>query len=156
MKRLLAAALLLTYLFLCACTGKQTSSTSTGLQLYFLSSDPHGPAIAGQPYSGSQSPSPDTLLRSLLAGPDAEGLYSPFPSNLTLRGCVLTDGCLHVDFSEQYGGLTDVALTLADYCVVLTVCQLEGIDKVEITVAGSGAPYRSHQILTVQEAVLTS
>jgi germination protein M len=75
---------------------------------------------------------------------------------LALRSCALKETHLTVDFSEGYGGLTDVDLTLADYCVVLTLCQLDGIDSVEITVAGRPLSYRSQQTLTAQDVILTT
>ena len=56
--------------------------------------------------------------------------------------------------SEQYGGLTDISLTLADYCIVLTLGQLEGVETVEITSQGHWASYRSHQQMAAGEAVL--
>lgn len=153
MKRL--TPLLVAFLmFLCACTASKSPDSSHSLQLYFTATDPHGPAIVGQPYPASQSPSPRDLILALLNGPENDALSSPFPRGLTLRGCKLEDGHLLVNFSEQYGGLADISLTLADYCLVLTLCQLEGVERVEITVMGNPIPHRSHQILTAQEALL--
>ena len=63
-------------------------------------------------------------------------------------------GVLQVNLSEQYGALTDVSLTLADYAIVLTLSQAEGVEGVEISTEGHSASYRSHQLLTAQEAVL--
>ena len=57
------------------------------------------------------------------------------------------DGVLSLDLSEHYSGLSDVSLTLADYCIVLTLGQLESVEQVEITVAGRPLSYRSHQVL---------
>ena len=59
-----------------------------------------------------------------------------------------------VDLSEQYGALTDLSLTLADYCIVLTLSQVEGVEGVEITAGGHSVSYRGHQLLTAGEAVL--
>ena len=56
--------------------------------------------------------------------------------------------------SEQYGGLTDISLTLADYCIVLTLSQVDGVETVEIISAGYTVSYRSHQQLSGEEAVL--
>lgn len=147
---LLAAALLLLPLSACA-AGSQDDAR---LQLYFASASSSGPAIVGEAYTSSAAPTAERLIRALLSGPNSEQLYSPFPTGLALRSCTLEDGLLTVDFSEPYGGLTDVSLTLADYCVVLTVCQLEGVEQVEITVSGRTMPYRSHQILTADEVML--
>ena len=63
-------------------------------------------------------------------------------------------GVLQVNLSEQYGALTDVSLTLADYCIVLTLSQVEGVESVEITAQGHWASYRSHQQMAAGEAVL--
>lgn len=153
MKRL-ALFLITVLMLLCACTTQKPPDCSHTLQLYFTAPDPHGPAIVGQPYTASQSPSPRDLILALLNGPEHDTLSSPFPRGLTLRGCKLEGRHLLVNFSEHYGGLADISLTLADYCLVLTLCQLEGVDSVEITVMGNPIPHRSHQILTAQEALL--
>ena len=57
--------------------------------------------------------------------------------------------------SERYGELTDISLTLADYAIVLTLTQLESVESVEIISGGYAASYRSHQVLTAAEAMLT-
>ena len=56
--------------------------------------------------------------------------------------------------SGQYDGLSDIALTLADYSLVLTLCQLPEVECVEIVSQGGNQLYRSHQLLSGQEAVL--
>ena len=141
------------FLLLAACAVVPSSQNKQEFLLYFVSTQEHGPSIIGQPYETDGSPTPKELIQALLAGPTQEELHSPFPAGLTLRSCTLEGTHLTVDFSEQYGGLTDISLTLADYCVVRTVCQLEEIDTVEITVSGNPLPYRSHQVLTQQEAL---
>ena len=152
MKRL--CALLCLLLALCACTASTPQEPAPQFQLYFISAGDYGPAITPQPYTGDLPPSPQALIHALLAGPEDDDLISPFPGGLTLRGCKPEDGCLQINFSEHYGGLADISLTLADYCLVLTLCQLESVQSVEILVAGSPIPHRSHQILIPQEALL--
>lgn len=142
--------------FLGACTAARPSDNKQGLQLYFLSTKEAGPAIVAQPFPDDTDATPEGMIQALLAGPTEDGLRSPFPKGLSLRGCTLKDGHLTVDFSEQYGGLTDVSLTLADYCVVLTLCQLGQVDSVGITVSGRPLSYRSHQTLTLEDAVLAT
>ena len=154
MKRCFLALSVLIVLALAACAAVRSPDDAQQLQLYFASTENHGPAIVGQPYEGEESPTAEQLIAALLSGPTGEGLRSPFPAGLSLRGLSLEEGHLTVDFSEQYGGLTDVSLTLADYCVVLTLCQLDGIDSVEITISGQSTPYRSHQVLTAAEVML--
>lgn len=125
-------------------------------QLYFASVAAHGPALLSEPYLGPEDPGPEDLMTALLSGPTMDGVFSPFPGGVTLRSWTLSDGALTVNLSEQYGGLTDVSLTLADYCIVLTLGQLEGVEAVEITVAGQSIPYRSHQLLRPDEVELSN
>ena len=154
MKRRLFAVLAVLLLVLGACTSRRYGGNPQQLQLYFASTQNHGPSIVGQPYTASEAPTPEQLIAALLSGPTEKGLRSPFPSGLALRSCTLENGLLCVDFSEQYSGLAAVSLTLADYCLVLTVCQLEAVDQVEITVAGQPLSHRSHQALTLEEVLL--
>lgn len=152
MKRLFACLLTLLLLSGCGSGGR-----SSGFQLYFRSSPEvvhHGPAIAAQSYSGPAEPSVEELFSALMEGPDRPQLVSPFPQGVTLVSWELSDGLLTLNLSEQYGGLTDVALTLADYCLVLTMSQLSGVDSVQIQSDGHTYHSRSHQTMTSDEAVL--
>ena len=45
-------------------------------------------------------------------------------------------GVFLVNLSEQYGALADISLSLADYSIVLTLSQVEGVEAVEITAGG--------------------
>lgn len=68
----------------------------------------------------------------------------------------MEDGCLHLDLSEQYGGLTGIDLTIADACLTLTFCQVEGVEAVYVTVEGSEIPYRPIQRLTLEDVLLST
>ena len=92
------------------------------------------------------------LLTLLLEGPESEELTSPIPAGVTLRSWQLEDGVLSVDFSARYAAMSGVALTLADYSVVCTLCQLDGVDAVEITADGDYLSYRDHQRMTAEDA----
>ena len=152
--------LLLAALLLSGCGGKAEEQEQGGVLLWFAadSRQPdygHGPALGSQPWEGAENPEPGELLAALLAGPTQEGLTSPFPRGVTVRQCSLNEeGVLLVDLSEQYGALADVSLSLADYSIVLTLSQAEGVEGVEITAGGRKVSYRSHQLLAPQEAVL--
>ena len=140
-------------ILLVACAARSSIHPSPSLRLYFASALDHGPALDWEPYSKSD-PSAEELILALLEGPSSDNLSSPFPVGLSLRSCRLEDGLLTIDFSEQYGGLSAVDLTLADYTLVLTLCQLENVDALSITVSGRQLPYRSHHILSHEEALL--
>lgn len=147
--------LLLLVLLLSAC-GKQQRPEPEGPVLWFCAGgEDHGPALSAQLYEGELQP--EALLTALLAGPTGEGLTSPFPRGVTMRRCAWDEerpGVLLVDLSEQYGALADVSLSLADYSIVLTLSQAEGVESVEITAGGRRVSYRSHQTLSAREAVL--
>ena len=65
------------------------------------------------------------LVECLLSGPVSDGLRSPFPDGVyQVSAPTLTDGVCEVDLSERYGGLSGVDLTIADYCIALTLCQV--------------------------------
>ena len=143
-------------LFLTACGGNQEPDPDCPV-LWFCTdvAEDHGPALTAQPYEGEVQP--EELLEALLAGPVQEGLHSPFPRGVSLQQWVWDEerpGVLLVDLSEQYGALADVSLSLADYSIVLTLSQVEGVEGVEITASGRRVSYRSHQLLTAREAVM--
>lgn len=94
----------------------------------------------------------DGLLALLLGGPESEELTGAIPAGVTLRGWTLKDGVLTVDFSARYAAMSGVALTLADYSVVNTLCQLDEVDAVEITADGDFLPYRDHQRMAAADA----
>ena len=97
------------------------------------------------------------LLECLLSGPVSEDLRSPFPDGVYQRSePVLTDGVCQVDLSERYGGLSGVDLTVADYCIALTLLQVEGVEAVSILVEGEPISYRDHQLLRESDIILSS
>ena len=152
------AALLAALALALSLSGCGGSGDSSGVLLYFCADPargtPHGPAIRSQPYQGSGGAGVEELVDALLSGPTQGGLTSPFPEGLTLQGWSLEDGLLTLSLSEQYGGLADVSLTLADYCLVLTLSQVDGVDAVQIQSAGHTYHSRSHQTMQAEEAIL--
>ena len=59
-----------------------------------------------------------------------------------------------VDFSQGYEQLSGIDLTMADYCVTLTLSQLPGVSVVRITVEGQELAYRSHSLLRSQDLLM--
>ena len=137
-----------------------------GARIYFVSMNhiKHGPALGWEWYKGPSSPlegkipGPRALLYALLAGPkDDSRLRSPFPNGLILESWQWdreVEGNIQVRLSEQYSALADISLTLADYCIVMTLAQVPGMKTVEITSGGYSATYRSHQLMAAEEAML--
>lgn len=98
----------------------------------------------------------EEMLWRLLMGDRQEGLLSPMPAGTMLRGCRVSGGTVWVDFSSAYGQLSGMELTIADYCVTLSLTQLAGVYAVRITVNGQELPYRDAQQFTAADALLTS
>lgn len=93
------------------------------------------------------------LFALLLAGPESQEVTSPIPAGITLRSWRMEGAVLTLDLSEAYNGLSGVELTLADSCIVLTLCQLNGVESVYLTVEGRPRPYRD-QVLSVSDFLL--
>lgn len=153
MKRLsLCLAVLL--LMLCACAGGAGSGDGE-LSLWFVSRSDGGPVgLSAQEYQGdAQVPQ---LMQALLAGPSpASALISPIPGGTQLLDWSRQGELVCVDLSGQYRELTDAELTLADYCITLTLTQLDGVDSVRITVEGKELPQRSKQVFRADDVVLS-
>ena len=94
------------------------------------------------------------LMETLCRG--AGEVSSPLPENVTLNSLRVQGRRAYVDFSVRYAALTGIDLSLADYCVTLTLTQLEEITAVSITAGGRELPYRSAQILTEQDVLLSN
>ncbi|NCB63953.1 MAG: hypothetical protein EOM52_10165 [Clostridia bacterium] len=151
--------LLLALLFLLAGCGANRAASEEGqlFSVYFTSTTLQSSALTSEerriPENTARA---EGLIRALLSGPATEGLSSPIPAGTRLRSWnVDDDGVLTVDLSEHYGGLSGVDLTLADYCIALTLCQLPNVEAVSITVEGEPISFRAHQLLRSTDVILS-
>ncbi len=97
---------------------------------------------------------PSALAELVLSQPEKAGLASPAPSGTRLLSCQQEEGQLRLDLSEQYGGLSGVDLTVANSCLTLTLCQLEGVEEVYITVEGEPLPYQTMRTMGKDDVLL--
>ena len=138
----LAAALLLALLTACIA---QTGGGEGGLRLWFAvpverQSREVTAALGYAPYTGTESV--PALLTALLAGPPQDSeLVSPIPAETRVAGWAVEGRTARVELSEEYAQLSGVDLTIADYCITLTLCQLPGVDAVALS-TGDGADRR--------------
>ncbi len=122
---------------------------------YSAMGDEQAGAAVGCAYRAVSGPVVSGLMSALLAEPAEPGLSSPFPAGVRLLSWSLEEERLHLDLSEQYGGLTGMELTLADSCIALTFCTLDWVEAVYITVEGREIPYRRTQVFSAQDVLLT-
>lgn len=122
---------------------------------YSAMGDEQAAAAVGCAYRAVSGPVISGLMSALLTEPDESGLSSPFPAGVRLLSWSLEEERLHLNLSEQYGGLTGMELTLADSCIALTFCALDQVESVYITVEGREIPYRRTQVLSGQDVLLT-
>lgn len=162
-KRIVLTALALVLLALAGCGVVQKEQE--GLRLYYAASlDTHrgGDAIDSVTIDWDELPQGDQVARAesvlaLLMGMCQEkGFQSPIPAGTTLRSVTIIGGTARVDFSGSYGQLSGMALTIADYCVALSLTQLEGIYAVRITVNEQELAYRDNDLFLAGDVLLTS
>ena len=162
-KRIMLTALALVLLALAGCGVVQKEQE--GLRLYYAASlDTHrgGDAIDSVTIDWDELPQGDQVARAesvlaLLMGMCREkGFQSPIPDGTTLRSVTIIGGTACVDFSGSYGQLSGMALTIADYCVALSLTQLDGIYAVRITVNEQELAYRDNDLFLAGDVLLTS
>ena len=161
---LLALALILSG---CAAAAATAAQEEKNCQLYYLVRDleraPAGGDAIGSEVSAlpkeSESPTEtqaEDLMNALLSGPAGSGLQSPFPEGTRLLGVEVRGSHAKVDLSSAYRNLSGIDLTLADYCITLTLTQLSAIRSVSILVRGQELSYRDSQRFRPKDVLLSS
>lgn len=154
MKRLLALALSALFLFSAGCSSIDHTEGEAIQFYYCVSSDKHfGPAIEAET-DYLENPSVSNVMSRLLEGPWDPNLSAIIPEGTFLQDWTLERGELKLDFSEAFGRLTGISLTRGEYCIVLTMTQLEGVDTVSITVDGQDLPGSGTRTMSADDVVL--
>lgn len=111
-------------------------------------------ALGSVPYAGELAVEP--MVEALLTDPAQEDrLYSPFPAGTRLLGWTLSEGTLQVDLSAEYRTLKGFALTAANYCLTLTLCELPEVERVSVLVEGEPLGNGYWTELDVEQALLS-
>lgn len=158
MSLLLAALLTLS---LAACTA--TEEPVEGLTLYGLTAEEA--RLGGDIISGSTVVPWEELPEEREAQVQAvmehlmesgEGYLSPIPESVSLRSVTMSGSTACVDLSVSYSFLSGMELSIADYCIVLSLTQLTGVYAVRITAEGREIAHRSKQTLVAKDVLLSS
>lgn len=96
------------------------------------------------------------IMELLLGGCTLTEFRCPMPEGTTLLSCTVTGGTVSVDLSSEYDQLVGIDRTIADYCITLSLMQLDGIYAVRLTVAGVLPSDRDSDVYTSDEVLLTS
>ena len=133
MKRLAAGALALT-LLLSACGRGEPEENF--LIYYAAPGDSISTsALEGVPWNQKTS-DVEKIFSALCLDPEKPMLESLIPRGTVLQSWTLSQGGLTLDLSGEYSTLSGVQLTIANYCIALTMCQLPAVDQVAITADG--------------------
>ncbi len=97
-----------------------------------------------------------TLLNRLLAGPKTKRLEKTIPDGTILLSLKLNKSHATVNLSASYGSLSGIGLSLADYCITLTLCQIPEIRTVSVTVQGQELAYRDIHDFSASDVLRSS
>ena len=145
MKKLMCVIICMSIMILTCCNGKtkpESPQKTYEAGLYFANEQYNNITIEKRVISyGENDVLAHMVVLALLEGPNEITSKRVIPENTKLLG-FRSDGVnVHVDFSEEfnnYYGENEKTLELVSrYSVVKTLCELPGIDRVEITVNGS-------------------
>jgi|GEM_PF-736610 len=95
----------------------------------------------------------ETAVKKLLSKPDDESLRCPFPDDVELVGIEYSGNVVTVNLSEEYGEMFGAELAAANVCTVLTLCGIDGVSEVSITVNGKPHPALSVDRLSADSVV---
>lgn len=164
-KLLLAAALLLLALVASSAPEDREEQGEEHL-LYFLAPESRARGsdrIRGCPQRldvPEGAPLADTaraVVERLLAGPEeANGLLSPLPAGVELLDLEIRDQRAYVDLSSGVNRLSGVALTMADYCLTLSLTELDGVSSVSITAQGRRLGQQPKQVFYERDVLLST
>ena len=144
-------------LLLCGCEAPATEAPEGSYCLYYVAvgENERSGALDTESYLPSEEGiRAESLLRRLLQGPSLPDLRSPIPAGTRVKSLRLEDGVVYLDLSEPYAGLFGMEQTLADACITLTLCQLEGVEGVSISVEGRQLLYHNQEILSTSSYIL--
>ena len=95
---------------------------------------------------------------ALSAAPKSVTLKSPFPEGVSILDAKLTGNTVTVSFNDAYLKVTGIDKTILDACVTLTMCSLENVDFVSISVGGKtiGQSLNAEDFLLFNNIISTS
>lgn len=100
--------------------------------------------IVSEDYSAKEE-DVDKLINELIGQlshvPDGITLKKPIPDAVTIKDIVHKDGVVTINFSESYNQLSGISEILRRASVVKTLCQIDGVNKVEYRIENQPLMY---------------
>ena len=96
------------------------------------------------------------VVEQLLQQPENDSLYSPFPEGTQLQSLNIHNRQVIVDLTEEVAGLDGVELSLANYCLTLSLTALDGVDTVIVTANRRMIAQQPKQILLERDVLLSA
>ncbi len=162
MKKVLLLAILVLLLLLVSCAVPTKDGGGDMLRIFYptvLDAAKGGDAVESVALSREDLPEDRheqavAVVERIMAGDEHH--RSPIPAGTELRSCTLAGGIVTLDFSAAYGQLSGMDMTLADYCLTLSLTELPDIYGVRITVMGAEPEYRKRGVMLAGNVLLTS
>ena len=98
----------------------------------------------------------EEVVRLLTGGCRHKDFRMPVPNGTKMQRCTVAGSTVTVDFNGVYGNLSGMDLTIADYCIALSVLQIPGVYTVRITVNERDLAYRGQNVFHADDVLLTS
>ena len=146
MKKIFLASALAVFAFLTGCTQNTTPSQEKYLDtkwvnVYYASAQAGDmtPAIACEACEipqGSLRQTVYAIYSQSCKEPVENSLKSPIPNDALLKNVTIDGDCITLDISREYDNMSGFARTVADSCLAMSLCELEGINNVIINVDG--------------------
>ncbi len=137
MKKILSFLLATVIVFsLAACFG--TENEASELNVYFRSNDTNALTPEKVAYDGKRNTNDmaEFALKKLLEGPNQSSNSPVLPDGTRLNNVFIKNELATVDFSSEFTDCDGIDELLARFSVVSTLCDIKGIQKVEITIDG--------------------
>lgn len=84
---------------------------------------------------------PEFVLRELMKGPDSTELVNVLPEGIKINSCKVEDDVCIIDLSKEFIEIQgSSAQQMVLYSVVNTLCAIDGVEKVRITIDGETNP----------------
>lgn len=158
--------LVILILLITACTTRTPSSPpADAIPIYFLAptEQVRGSDAICQSFevldiqkNASAAETATAVVQRLLEGSQEGSLLSPFPKDVQLISLAIRDRRAYIDFSGSLSRLDGIALTLADYCLTLSLSNIKGIESVSITNEGRTLAQQPRQVFRDRDVALST